>query len=138
METENTTTESKIKAAMGSYFEKAIEGQEKMTEAFETATKRSFRMSEEITGAIVAGQRDLVEFSKSVAAEPDAYAKNIDAFMNLMIGAQQRSIEVSKNIIREQTDAAGEMKDAFEPVVASAKEMREKMGEFNWMKPLAS
>jgi hypothetical protein len=132
--------ESKARATLSTYIDNLIAGQEKLTESFEAAGKRSLRVSEEIMAAIIAGQRDVVDLSKSLAAEPRAYAKNMNAAMDMFIGMQQRSLAVAKILYREQSDAADIAKTAWEPMLASTAELRSKFRELSaaWMKPLSA
>ena len=139
-EPEAEATESKAQAAINTYIENMIAGQEKLTEAFETATKRSLRVGAEVVSAFAVGQRDVVDLSKTMAAEPRAYAKNMNAVMDTFIGMQQRSLDIAKIIYREQSEAADNAKNIWEPMFASTEEWRGKFKEMSaaWTKPLSA
>ena len=139
-ESKADATESKAQAAINTTIENMIVGQEKLAETLEAASKRSLRVGEEIMATVIAGQRDVVDLSKTIATEPQAYAKNMDALMNTVIGFQQRSLDVAKILYREQSDAADNAKNVWGPMFASTEQMRTKFKEMSaaWVKPFSA
>lgn len=103
------------------YVERLAQSHERLTSAFETARARNARLADKFFQAMVAGQRDALALGKTVIAEPTAYAKNIEAFLNSMSAAQERALDVAKTVYREESDAAGEMRDAAQRAFESAK-----------------
>ena len=99
---ENTEkVQSKFKESLVTGFERAAEVQEKMSEAFETATKRNMRITEEWTNAVAGTQKDMIELYKKISDDPQAYGKNIEAWMDSLTGMQKRTIDFSKTVYKE-------------------------------------
>ena len=117
METnDNVTTEipEKIAESATAYLERLSDGHEKFSEALQTIRDRNARVADKFFDAWLSSQRDAIELSKSFAAEPAAYGKNMDAVLQAMTSAQERALDVAKTVYREQADTAGEIRTAAE------------------------
>ena len=114
--TENVTTEipQKIAESTTAYLDRLGEGHEKFSEAVKTVRERNARVADVFFDAMLAGQRDAIEITKSIAEEPTAYAKNMDTMLKAMSSAQERALDVAKTVYREQAEAVGEYRAAAE------------------------
>jgi lipoate synthase len=121
--TENITTEvpHKIVESTMAYLDRLGEGHEKYAEAVKTLRERNARVADVFTDAMMTGQREAIELSKTLAAEPTAYAKNMDTLVQAMSGVQERALEVAKTLYREQAEAAGEYRAVAEKTFEASK-----------------
>lgn len=142
MTTESTVDaiEEKIEDSIEDGVEKIIGAQEKMANAFDTVSKRNLRISEEWVNAVSGTQQDFLNLYKSMAKEPRSYGKNIEAWMGSLTDVQKRTLDFAKVVYTEQTEAATEVKEIFEPYFASNKQFSESAKSFMnmWSKPFQS
>lgn len=126
---------SKMSEAADTYFEKLNENHERLASGFETARARSSRIADKMLEATVNGQREAINLGKTIAAEPTAYAKNMEAFMAAMTSAQERTLEVAKTVYQEQADAAAEMRASAERAYQGVQAFTKPFEGFaaNWM-----
>ncbi|MGE0485614.1 MAG: hypothetical protein AB7Q81_15825 [Gammaproteobacteria bacterium] len=103
------------------YIERLLAGHARLTDAMATARARNARVADKFFEVLIAGQRDALELGKTMATEPTAYAKNMEAVMQSMSVAQERALDVAKTVYREQAEASGEMREAAEKAFSSFK-----------------
>ncbi|MFT4563153.1 MAG: putative coiled-coil protein SlyX [Gammaproteobacteria bacterium] len=122
-ETNDTVTEipKKIAESAEQLLERMTARQERAVEVIGTTRARNTRISEQIFNAVIAGQREALSLGKTIAAEPMAYNKNMGAIVNSMAAAQERAMEVSKTVIREQSEAFAETRAASEQALSGMK-----------------
>lgn len=134
MSMENTAEaiEEKIEDTIEDGVEKIIDVQEKMATIFDTVSKRSLKVGEEWVKAVSGTQHDFLNLYKDMAKDPQSYGKNIEAMMGSMTDVQKRTLDFAKVVYQEQTEAATEMKEMFDPYFASSKQFSE--GAKSWMK----
>ena len=111
----------KIAESADQLLERVTARQERVAEVISTTRARNTRISEELFKTVIAGQREALALGKTIAAEPMAYNKNISAFVNSMTAAQERALEVSKLVIREQSEALAETRAAAEKAFSGLK-----------------
>ncbi|MCB1748670.1 MAG: hypothetical protein H6977_02315 [Gammaproteobacteria bacterium] len=137
--TKKTETTVEIPAqfteSANAYAERMLSAHERLANAMATARARNARVADKFFEALVAGQRDALELSRAMIAEPTAYAKNMEAVVHSMTTAQERALEVAKTVYREQSEATGEMREAAGKAFESAKTW---MPSFDKMKDLWS
>ncbi len=121
--TENITTEvpQKIVESTMAYLGRLREGHEKYAEAVKTLRERNARVADVFTDAMMTGQREAIELTKTLAAEPTAYAKNMDTLVQAMSDVQERALEVAKILYREQAEAVGEYRAVAEKTLEASK-----------------
>ena len=87
--------------------------------------------------AVSGTQKEFLNLYKDIAKEPRSYGKNVEAWMGSMTEMQKRSVDFAKVVYKEQTEAASEVKEIFNPYFASGKQFGETAkGWMNmWTKP---
>ncbi|MEM7467627.1 MAG: hypothetical protein AAF387_12200 [Pseudomonadota bacterium] len=142
MTMENTAEaiEEKIEDSIEDGVEKIIDAQEKMATIFDTMSQRGLKVSEEWVKAVSGTQKDFLTLYKDIAKEPRSYGKNIEAWMGSLTDVQKRSLDFAKVVYQEQTEAAEEMKEVFDPYFASSKQFSESAKSWMnmWAKPFQS
>ena len=149
MSTENTTEaieekleafEEKIEDTIESGVEKVIDAQEKMATVFDSLSKRSLKVGEEWVNAVSGTQKEFLNLYKDIAKEPRSYGKNVEAWMGSMTEMQKRSLEFAKVVYKEQTEAATDVKEIFNPYFTSSKQFSENAKSWMnmWSKPFQS
>lgn len=129
--------EEKIEDTIENGVEKMIGAQEKMANIFDTVAKRNLRIGEEWVNAISGSQQDFLNLYKNMAKEPAGYGKNVEAWMGSLTDIQKRSLDFAKVVYTEQTEAASEVKEVFEPYLSSGKQFGESAKSWMsmWSKP---
>ncbi|MGR8921431.1 MAG: hypothetical protein ACU85V_17580 [Gammaproteobacteria bacterium] len=112
--TESTDIPQQVSETATAFIDRLSTGHEKYAERVEAARARSARVADTVIEAMMAAQRDAIALTKTMAAEPTAYAKNAEAYMDALSTAQERTLDVAKTIYREQADATAEFRSAFE------------------------
>lgn len=127
MTAKNTTTSTELPKqfaeSTSAYLERVEQAHARFAERFEASRARTStsRIADQLTESLVASQRNALELTKAVAAEPTAYGKNMEAFMASLNTAQERALETAKVLYREQADAASELRSSVEALFESSK-----------------
>lgn len=121
-EASNVATEAgtKVKESVDSYLDRLMEGHARMAKALETARERNARVTDKFVEAVLGSQREALELTKSFVAAPTAYGKNMEAFMQSMTNAQERTIDLAKVVYKEQTEATAQAREMVEPLIPNA------------------
>jgi hypothetical protein len=119
----NASTElpKQFAESTSAYLERVEQAHARFAERFEASRARTSRIADQLTESLVASQRNALELTKAVAAEPAAYGKNMEAFMASLNTAQERALETAKVLYREQADAASELRSSAETLFESSK-----------------
>ena len=119
----STTTESPQQFAdsANAYIERLEQGHGRYAERFATARARNARIADKFVESMMAGQRDALELTKAVTADPTAYGKNMEAIMQSMSTAQERALDAAKTLYREQAEATAELRTIAEKMFESSK-----------------
>jgi hypothetical protein len=100
---------------------KLVENQAKLTEAAVVARDRSRRVSDEYLRSLAETQRDVLDLTKKLAANPTAHSSNIEALLESATATQSRAMEITKLFYREQADATAEFQRLVAPLFESTK-----------------
>ena len=103
------------------YIENLLKGHERFSAALEATRARNARLADKFFATLLANQRDVLSFGKTMVAAPTAYAKNAEAAMQSMSAAQERALDFAKTLYREQAEATAEMRDAATEAFESVK-----------------
>lgn len=135
METETTDTISQIADSTSAYLERLQQSHERFAEVVGSVRARNARISDKFIETIIAGQRDALELGKTVAAQPAAFGKNLEAVMQSLTAAQERALELSKTLYRAQTEAAADARALTERLLDSSKNFGKPFGKISalWM-----
>ncbi|MEQ8662372.1 MAG: hypothetical protein RLW62_16270 [Gammaproteobacteria bacterium] len=120
------------------YLERLMEGHETFTAALAATRARNARVADKFFSALIDSQRDAISLGKTLAAEPTAYGKNMEAMMQSMTAAQERALELAKTLYKEQTEATGELRSATEKAFESAREFVPPMDQLTSLWPAAT
>lgn len=127
--TAKKTSQAKQQASaaemIDNYADKLLAGHERMTDAMHAARNRSIRVSEEIVNWVATGQRETLELAKHLAAEPTAYAKNMETVLNSATRAQESTLNLAKLMYREQAESTAALREYAAPMFASSKNFGE-------------
>ncbi|MEX2480285.1 MAG: hypothetical protein WD928_05425 [Gammaproteobacteria bacterium] len=94
------------------YIERLMKSHERFAAALEATRARNARLSDKFFETMMANQREALSFGKTLASEPTAYGKNMEAAMQSMTAAQERALDFAKTLYREQAEASSEIRDA--------------------------
>ena len=118
--------------AAATYLERLECGHTRFAAAIGTARERGARVTDKLVENLLATQRDSLQLGKTLAAQPTAYGKNVEAFLHALTTAQERSFELAKTIYRTHSEIASNARAA----AASALERSKTLA--NPFQPLAS
>lgn len=107
------------------YLERLESSHARFVEAVGTARERSARVVDKVVESLLAGQRDALKLSKTIAAQPTEYGKNIEALLQSVTSAQERTLEVAKTVYRTNSEIAAEAR----AVAAQAMETTKTLGK---------
>ena len=116
----NATVE-KVGKTVENVLDKLVENQTRLIEAATTARDRSRRVTDEYLRSLAETQRDMLDLTKKVAANPTAYKSNIEAFLESTTATQSRAMELTKMFYREQADATANFQQPVAPLFESTK-----------------
>ncbi len=101
-------------AVFSDYLDTLSENHTKFAESMKEGRERARRISEELTAAMVAGQRDLLGLARQIAANPTDVAASSKAVMDAAAAAQERSLALGKLVYSEQVDVGAEVRKFWE------------------------
>ena len=81
-------------AAISSYLETLSAQHEKFAESIKETRARAHRFAEELTEAMLAGQRDMLGMARQIVGNPTDMGANSKAMMELATAAQERSLSL--------------------------------------------
>ncbi len=131
----STKTEipQKIADSATAYIERIAESHERFAEGVETTRERNARIADKFIEAMIAGQRDAIKLTRTVAAAPTDYSKNMEAVMESFSTAQERTLDVAKTLYREQAEAGAELRGLLERTFESSKAFTKPFEKMNEM-----
>lgn len=106
-------------AVFSDYLDTLSERHEKFAETMKEGRERARRISEELTSALVAGQRDLLGLARQIAANPTDVAASSKAVMDAAAAAQERSLALGKLVYSEQVEVGAEVRKFWETTLAT-------------------
>ena len=101
-------------AVFSDYLDTLSENHTKFAESMKEGRERARRISEELTAAMVAGQRDLLGLARQIAANPTDVAASSKAVMDAAAAAQERSLALGKLVYSEQVEVGAEVRKFWE------------------------
>lgn len=104
------------------YLDALIANQGALSEALESARKRSLAASEKVSEALCTRQREALELTKKVAMKPDAFSENAKAMLKAATDAQSRALDFAKELYKEQTELGDEFRASWKSIFESSKE----------------
>lgn len=115
------------------YLEKLAESHERMTAGIAAMRERNQRIADKLVEATVAAQRDAIALSRTIVASPTDYSKNMEAVMDTMSTAQDRTLDVAKTVYREQAEYGSEFRGMFERAFEAGKGFTKPFEKMNEM-----
>lgn len=111
-----TTKETSIPAAtaFADYLDTLSDRHEKLVASLKDNRDRARRISEELTEAFLAGQRDLLGLARQLAGHPADLSANAKVVMDTAAAAQERSLALGKLVYTEQAQAGAEVRKLWE------------------------
>jgi hypothetical protein len=101
-------TINRISTSASAYLDRLQEGHEKFAEVLGTARTRAALVNDKLIEVLLAGQRDALDFGKTVAGQPGEVNKNLEAAMHALTAAQERALDFTKVLFRVQAEAAAD------------------------------
>lgn len=114
-------TVAKVGKTVENVMDKLVENQARMADAATTARDRSRRVTDEYLRSLAETQRDALDLTKKLAANPTDYKVNIEAVLESTTATQSRAMEITKLMYREQADATAEFQKLVAPLFESTK-----------------
>lgn len=93
-------------AEVEQYFDALIESYNALAQAIDGASERGVKVSRQLAEDVIAGQREALELSKQVAADPANASQHYAALVQAMLAAQGRALALARVTI-EQSAAGG-------------------------------
>jgi len=106
-------------AAISSYLETLSAQHEKFAESMKESRARAHRFAEEMSEALLAGQRDMLGVARQFVGNPTDMGANSKAMMELATAAQERSLSLGKFVYTEQAQVGAEVRKFWETSLAS-------------------
>ncbi|MEQ8234914.1 MAG: hypothetical protein RLW61_05895 [Gammaproteobacteria bacterium] len=120
------------------YLDRLMKGHETFAAALSATRERNARVADKFFAAFIDSQRDAITLGQTLAAEPTAYGKNMEAMMQSLTAAQERALELAKTLYKEQAEASGEFRSATEQAFESAREFVPPMDQLTNLWPTAT
>lgn len=130
MSTENTVVQDaqnaaaeaghKVQDTVNTYIDRLMEGHTRLAAAVGTTRERNARVADKMIDTVLSGQREALELTKTFVSQPTAYGKNMEAFMQSLTNAQERTIDLAKTVYKEQAEATAEARELVEPLIPDA------------------
>lgn len=111
--------------ALCSYLDYLSTAHEKFVASVTETRDRASRVNETLLGALLESQREALETSKRIAANPGDYSANVKAMMEAATAAQERSMSLAKSLFQEQADVAAEFRKMFDGAMKSSNDISE-------------
>ena len=105
-------------AALSDYLDTLSERHEKFTVTVKESRERARRISEELTEAFFASQRDLLGLARQLASNPTDMSASTKALMDAAAAAQERSLALGKLVYSEQAQVGAEVRKFWEATLA--------------------
>lgn len=106
-------------AVFSDYLDTLTERHEKFAESMKEGRERARRVSEELTEALLAGQRDLLGLARQIASNPTDVAASSKAVMDAAAAAQERSLALGKLVYSEQAQVGAELRKFWEATLVT-------------------
>lgn len=116
--------------AICNYLDFLSSSQEKFAKSLKEARVRASRLNEGLVEAMLESQRQALETSKRLAANPSDYAANIKTVIEAATAAQERSLGLAKTLYQEQADVTAELRGMLQSVFESSKDINETARKF--------
>jgi len=106
-------------AVFSDYLDTLSERHAKFAESMKEGRERARRVSEELTEALFASQRDLLGLARQIASNPTDVAASSKAMMDAAAAAQERSLALGKLVYSEQVEVGAEVRKFWETTLAT-------------------
>lgn len=123
-------------ASITDYLDTLSDSHEKLTASLKEGRERARRVSEEVTDAMLAGQRDMLVIARQFAGNPTDVSANTKALMDAATAAQERSLNLGKLVYGEQVQVGAELRKFWESSLATPPNFMAsmpKLGDFGKM-----
>ncbi len=117
--------------ALTSYLDFLGTAHEKFAVAVQESRERAARVNDTLVSALLDSQREALETSKRLAANPSDYGANAKALMEAATAAQERTLSLAKSLYQEQADIATEFRKVFETAMKSSGDLGETARKFS-------
>jgi hypothetical protein len=106
-------------AAIFNYLDTLSAQHEKFAESMKESRARAHRYAEEMSEALLAGQRDMLGIARQIVGNPTDMGANSKAIMELATAAQERSLSLGKFVYTEQAQVGAEVRKFWETSFAT-------------------
>ncbi len=131
--TKKAETTGNIKKPVDSYFDVLTDTSEKVAEGFSKARARNTRILDKFLETVEKGQKDMLELSRTIAAEPTAYKANLERAMETMTRRQECALDFGKTLYKEQSELGAAVSERAEILFAPFKN-----ADYDWTAPYKS
>ena len=126
--TEGSKSNGKTEQETGLDLDKYFDGLEKTGEQVAAnmadARARNGRIMDEVIATTLASQKDMLNLNREVTTSPTDYRKNLGLTLDVLMKFQERSLQLSKSIYKEQSELAAK----------TSAQLEEAFGEMNYSK----
>lgn len=132
--TDKKSSKSKAEEVVSNSYEQYLESMQKRSEEIVTILKntqaRNTRIMDELIESAVAGQQELLELSKTIAASPMDYQGNMQSAIDAITSSQERALTFGKMLYTEQNEVNEKIRTAYKDMAEPFKNY----ADF-WIKP---
>ena len=112
--------------ALQRYVQALSNAYEVLAEATSSSTDRNVKVSRQLSEQVMAGQRDLLELAKKVAADPEHFlSASYSGLTETAIAAQSRALAFAQLAYQEAVAAGAESRDVAEKLTRANRETAE-------------
>lgn len=121
MTSKNSASVANPSATIAAGLERIEAGHARFIEAVGTARAGAARVTDKLVENVLTGQRDALLLTKAFVAQPTEYGKNIEAMLQSLTAAQERTLELAKTVYRANSEVAADARAAAARVLESGK-----------------
>lgn len=117
--------EQKVEEAVSAtdrYFDGVQSVSEKMLERAAVARARNGRIMDSFAASVRAGQKDMLELSRDLAASPLDYRGNMQRILDTMQSRQACALSFGQTVMREQSEYGSELREGAKKMAARVKD----------------
>lgn len=123
-------------APITEYLDTLTERHEQLAASFKEGRERASRVSEQVTDALLAGQRDMLVIARQFVSNPTDVSAATKALMEAATAAQERSLNIGKLVYGEQAQVGAELRKFWESSMATPPNFTTSLPKFgnftNW------
>ncbi len=117
-------------SATDRYFDGVQSVSELMLKRAAVARARNGRIMDSFAASVRAGQKDMLELSRDLAASPLDYRGNLQRVLDTMQSRQECALSFGKTVMREQSEYGSELREGAQNVYAKVKDT-----DLSWAMP---